>query len=466
MKASTLILCCLLALGGCAPVASTIKPALDEEGELFVYLQPFPREAERLAFTLDRLSALRSDGAEFPLALLMTELQSSTAGRQRFLASGRLPAGQYRGLTFVVKKAALRGEEGEAALLVPGEPGKTEFEFEIQRRKAATLAFQLRSSESLQSGFSFTPAFSLSIPQKPVIGLVGLVTNRNDNTVAVFDKKSGQVASIIATGRGPEGAALDQKTGRAYVALSGDDAIEVIDVLALRPVNRIAVTPGDRPGELALTPDGRTLVALYTASNTLGIIDPFSLIELDRIRVGDGPRSLLVDRAGRLCYVFNSFSNTISIIDIAKRTLVGTLSTEPGPLRGQFNRKGDRLYVIHEQGPYLTVIDATSLSVIQRVLVGPALSALKVDVMTDMLYTCRTQDPRIEVYDPFSLLPVDMIRVPAGGEYMTIDGEENNLYLLSAESRMLTAVNLMSNKIVSETDLGEFPFQVTMMGER
>ena len=466
MKFSALTLCCLLTLWGCAPVTSTIKPALDEEGELFVYLQPFPREAERLTFTIYRLSALRSDGVEFPLALSLTELQSSTVDRQRFLASARLPAGRYTGFSLEVKKAVLRGEEGAASLLVPGEPVKTEFEFEIRRRKAVTLAFQLRAAESLRSEFSFTPLFSPFAPQKPVIGLVGLVTNRNDNTVAVFDKKSGQVTSIIATGRGPEGVALDQKTGRAYVALSGEDAIEVIDVIAQRPVNRIVVTPGDQPGELALTPDGRTLVALYAASNTTGIIDPFSLIELDRIRVGDGPRSLLIDRAGRLCYVFNSFSNTISIIDITKRTLVGTLSTEPGPFRGQFNRKGDRLYVIHEQGPYLTVIDAASLSVIQRVLVGPALSAIKVDVTTDMLYTCRTQEPRIEVYDPFSLLPVDMIMVPAGGEYMTIDGEENNLYLLSAGSRMLTAVNLMTSKIVAETDLGDVPFRVTMMGER
>jgi hypothetical protein len=54
----------------------------------------------------------------------------------------------------------------------------------------------------------------------------------------------------------------------------------------------------------------------------------------------------------------------------------------------------------------------------------------------------------------------------SGVEYMTIDGEENSLYLVSPETKMLMTINLISKKISTRTDAGEDPAWVTMMGER
>jgi len=68
--------------------------------------------------------------------------------------------------------------------------------------------------------------------------------------------------------------ALDQRTKRAYVALSGEDEVDVIDVANGEVVDRIKLSGGDRPRELALTPDGRTLLVVNTGSNTVSIIDP------------------------------------------------------------------------------------------------------------------------------------------------------------------------------------------------
>jgi YVTN family beta-propeller protein len=455
-----------LLVTGCAAVPSVVKPVLEEEGEVYVYLQPLPQEAERLNFSIDHLSLVRSDGGEFPLSLSLAEFNSGNARRQRFVASGRVPPGQYRGLSYTVKKATLRGDEGESVLLVPEGPVTADFSFEIRRKQAVVLSLVFRYAESVQSGFSFSPRFSVYIPSRPPTGLVGYVTNRDDNTVMVFDKKLGEVTAVIATGRGPEAVALDQKAGKAYVSLSGDDTVEVLDVATARFVNTIRLNVGDGPAELALTPDGRFLLAVNAASRTLSIIDPLALAELARIPVGDGPRFVLVDRAGLRGYVFNVLSSTISVVDIAHRGLVATLSTDPNPTMGQFNRKGDKLYVIHEWGPYLSVIDPFSLSVAQRVYVGPGLSAIKVDTNNDMIYASRKQEVLLEVYDPFTMVAGAYIPAMSDVRYMTIDGEENNLYLLSAENKKLMTINLISTKIATETDLGENPTWLTMMGER
>ena len=453
-----LLLCC------CVALPSMVKPALESEGEVYVYLEPRPREAERLRFSVVYVYAVRSDWAEFPLTL--GELSPDAMRRQRLLAFGRVPPGRYVGLSSTIKKATLTGDKGEAALLVPEGPVKTDFSFEVLQKQSIVLAMSLRYAESVKGGFRFNPVFSLSVPSRPVAGLTGYITNRNDDNITVFDKKSGEVAAIIATGRGPEAIALDQRASRAYAALSGEDSIDVLDVTAGSVINSIHLNVGDNPRELLLTPDGRFLLVVNAYSRTLSIIDPRALIELARISVGEGPRSVLVDAEGRRAYVFNEFSNTITIIDIANRAVVVTLSTDTGPIRGQFNRRGDKLYVIFSRSPYLSVIDPFTLSIVRKMFVGPGLSSIKVDTMTDMIYVSRKYDAVVEMYDPFSLSPGAYIQTMRGVEHMTIDGEENNLYLVSPETRTVMSINLISRKISKLTDVGEYPAGAAMMGER
>ena len=432
-----------------------------------MYFQPFPQEAEGLRFTAGNLSAVRSDGAEFPLSLSLEELNFGTDAAA---ATARFRTGAPGAVCWIVldgQKSRVdrrQGRGGAPDARGSGEDGPfIRGPAEAGRRSRAVFAVRGIRPErfSFQSGL--LPG---QFPSRPVSGLTGYVTNRNDDHITVFDKKSGEVAAIITTGRGPEAIALDQKAGRAYVSLSGEDAVDVLDVTAGSIINSIHLNVGDGPRELSLTPDGKKLLVVNTSSRTLSIIDPRALVELGRVPVGEGARSVLVDREGRRAYVFNELSNTITVIDIANRATVVTLSTDTGPLRGQFNRKGDKLYVIHARSPYLSVIDPFALSVVRKMFVGPGLSSIKVDTVTDMLYVCRKQDAVVEVYDPFSLSPGAYIQAISGVAYMTIDGEENNLYLVSPETRTVMTVNLISRKITTLIDAGEYPAWVTMMGER
>jgi YVTN family beta-propeller protein len=315
-------------------------------------------------------------------------------------------------------------------------------------------------------GFSFSPVFSASIPAKPIVSLSGFVTNKNSNNIMVFDKKLGQVVGVIATGRGPAGMALDQRVRRIYAAISGDDEIVVIDITGGEMTNKIKLFTGDRPQELALTPDGRTLLVLNTGTNTVSFVDPFSLFELNRVNVGNGPRSILVDPNGKRAYVFNTLSGTISVLDIASRAIVTTFSTDPGPIRGQFNRRGDNLYVIHELSSYVTVIDPVSLRIFRRFSVGTGMISVKADDRTGLIYIGRRNDTIVGVYNPLAFVSVDFIKTGGTVNYMAIDGEENNLYLVNLDMKSLMVSNLVRKKIVYEMDVGEDPYWVVIMGER
>lgn len=459
------LVCLILAGCGTASVPQQPRTRLDDEGVVYLYLQPLAREAERLRVSIDGISALRGDGAEVPLAVSLRELRREDTGRQRLLAAGPLPAGEYSGLVVRTARASLRGEEGESALLVPEAPARLDFKFSVRRGEGAVIALALRYAEAVEAGFRFSAAFSVYSPERPAPTRVGFVANRGSNDVTVFDKKAVRVFDVIATGRGPSGMALDQRARRLYVALSGDDGVEVIDVLSGKIVDRIRLAPGDEPVEVALTPDGATLLSANRGSNTVSVIDPGSRFELMKIPVGNGPRSLVIDRAGRRAFVFNALSNSVSVIDIRSRTAIRSIPTDPGPRRGDFNRRGDRLYVIHESASYVTVIDPSTLVVARRFPVRSWMDAIKVDPSTDLVYLAGRDEFAVGLYDPFSFAAVALVGTGTGIAHMTTDRDDNQLYLVSPGTGRLLVFDRISKRTVGELDVGHHPAWINVMGE-
>ncbi len=432
---------------------------------MYLYLQPLGREAERLRLAIEGISALHSDGRELPLLVSLRELRSRDVRRQRLLAAGPLPAGEYSGFELRTTSASLRGDEGESALLVPDTPTRIDFRFTVRRREGSVVALALKYAESVDAGFRFTPAFSVYSPERPAVALMGFVANQRSNDITVFNKKSLQVFDVIATGRGPSGMALDQRARTVYVALSGDDGVDVIDVMSGKIADRVRLTPGDGPVEVALTPDGTALLSANGGSNTVSIIEPGSRFEVMKIAVGNGPRSIAIDRTGRLAFVFNALSNSVSVIDIPSRGTIRSIPTDPAPVRGQFNRRGDRLYVIHEMASYVTVINPNTLTVTGRFPLRSAMDAIKVDPGSDLVYLAGRGDFTVGLYDPLSFGAVDFLDSGASIAAMATDGDENALYLVSPGTNRVLVSDRIRKRLVGELDVGDGPSWISVMGE-
>lgn len=452
---------------GCMQQRQAIKlPLSDNEGELYLYMERFPQDAGRLKFTIAAVAAIRDDGLTVPLTPALLDFTPQEQTRQRLFAQGVIPAGRYTGLAITVKSAALIGEEGVGRLLVPDKPVENRAEFLIRGGKATVVALDLKYREAISGGMSFRPLFSSQVPPPPLPDLTGYLTNRGSNTITVFDRRAARIGAVIETGRGPAGIALDRQRLRAYVALSGEDALTVLDVKENDFIDRIRLNPGDEPHFVALTPDGKTAITANTGSNTVSIVDVSALAEVARIPVGNGPEYVLMGRNGRQAYVFNRFSNSISVIDLATRSLAGTLATESGPVFGQFNRSGDRLYVYHEMSPTILVLAIDSLAVSSRINAGMGISAMKLNTANDRIYVGKNFGGVIDVFDPFTLLASDFLVAPGGIGYLTIDGEENNLLVVHPQSRLVRFINMVSRKDRGLLDTGADPYCAVIFGER
>lgn len=456
-----------LMAAGCqaAAVTPSSRVRLPDEGAVYLYLQPLPRDAERLRLVIDGIAAVQAGGGEWPLSLSLPELAGRDVRRQRLLAAGPLPAGHYSGFLFRTGRASLEGAHGASALLVPEAAARIDFPFTVRRGEARVVALSLGYAESVDGGYRFAPAFSAYRPERPAAGFMAFVANRGSNDVTAFDKKARQVFDVIATGDRPSALALDPRAGRLYVALAGEDAIEVIDVLSGRHVDRIRLTPGDEPAHLALTPDGRTLLTANRGSNTVSVVDTAARAERTKVPVGNGPRFVALDRTGRRAFALNTLSNSVSVLDVAGRAGVRTIAVDPAPLQGDFNRRGDRLYVVHEQAPYVTAIDTGTLTVARRFPLRSAAEAIEVDPSTDFVYLAGRGDPGVGLHDPFSFGTVDFIPAPGEIADMATDADENALYLLSRAANRVLVVDRIRKRLVGEIDVGQAPSSITVTGE-
>jgi YVTN family beta-propeller protein len=447
-----------------APGGRSLGP-LEGEGEVYVYLQPAGGEAGGISFSIRSAAAARLDGAEAALEAVATDLAGEgEVPRQRLLAWGRLPPGEYPALVLGMGRARLAGTDGD--LLVAQEPVRIEVPMGIRAGHALVVHLALRPTGPPAPGAAFQPDLEASIPPGPVPDMAVYCTNSGAADVSVLDRRRHEAMAVIPTGSGPEGIAVDTRRARAYVALSGEDAVDVLDLASGESLRRLPLRGGDRPREVALSPDGSLLLIANQGSNSVVFADPSGPVELSRVPVAEEPWSLLVDRSGKRAYLTSRRAATLTVLDLASRSVAATTATDAEPVRAQLDRAGTRLYVIHASSAYMTVLDLPALTVAKRVHVGFGASALKVDARTDLLYVGLRDDDRIQVYDPLALVPLDFIQLPGPVSYLAIDDAENALVGLVPGKRTVAFVDLTRRRILGLADVGTGPRVIAAAGER
>jgi YVTN family beta-propeller protein len=135
-------------------------------------------------------------------------------------------------------------------------------------------------------------------------GAVAVVANWGDDSVTLIDvapPKLGVVATI-QVGNEPRGVVLSPDASRAYVVVSGDNAVDVIDLTTKKAVARIPV--GSEPWYAALTPDGSRLAVGNALSGDVSLIDTAALKVAATIPMkGRNLRRVAVSPDGAWAYV-------------------------------------------------------------------------------------------------------------------------------------------------------------------
>ena len=169
-------------------------------------------------------------------------------------------------------------------------------------------------------------------------------------------------------------AAVDESTGRIYVAHTANDAVDVIDVGARRHVRSIPDLPAVA-GALVAGPD--LMFTSNRAENTVGLFTTANDARVEKVAVGIRPNGLAYDpQRARLLVahvgdpgIAGSF--TVSVIDVRARKRIADLAV-PGRTRWAiYDPVADAFHVNIAEPPQIIVVEAADPVRIRRVAAIP-----------------------------------------------------------------------------------------------
>jgi DNA-binding beta-propeller fold protein YncE len=375
-----------------------------------------------------------------------------------------VPPGQYTGVSLTIGVASLSSDSGEAELVVPAEPLFLRRPFSVERGGSHPLFLFLSPEFIVTDGYRFTPRFAMDGPRHVPRNFIGYVSNPYDNSVTVYSKRTMEVIQMIRTGVGPTGMALDQGNGLLYVATAGGDSIDVISSSTMAQVGRIRLHFGDEPTELALSPDGTKLLSANYGSSTVSLIDTRSLSERGRFAIDPDPLWVIGSRDNRRGYVLHGVSNSVSVIDLNGSGRAVSVAIGDSPLRGSLSRDDESLFIICQYSPDLLVFDVQSLTVTDRIFIGGGSVSLTVDPKSNLVYIGK-KSGEVVVVDPAARSLIDGFPAERNVRFITIDGEENVLHVLSGISGSVDKFGLIGSRKRAQLNSGVRGHAVAVMGE-
>lgn len=220
------------------------------------------------------------------------------------------------------------------------------------------------------SDASFNQPYTVTIN---AAGTIAYVTNSNSTTVTRIDTATNTVLGTIGGFDGPSGFVITPDGTRAYVNNYGGPGgvgsgngttVRVVD-LTTNLIIGPAITVGQAPAALAITPDGAFVYSInYVDGNpgtgTVSVIQTSNNTVVDTIPGFSGPFGIVITPDGRYAYVANFGSNnfepvgtTVSVIDLSINTIVDTIPLGIQPSGIAITPDGKYVYVSNYYTLYL-----------------------------------------------------------------------------------------------------------------
>jgi YVTN family beta-propeller protein len=195
------------------------------------------------------------------------------------------------------------------------------------------------------------------------------VTCENSGVVALVDLGQRKVVGAIETGStNAHRLAIAPDGRRIYTENEEDASISVIDLAARKLLSQVA-TPHPLAG-IAISPDGKILVAVSDSEPVVFLIDPVSLQIVRTVTLENVPKAAQIARYspdGQVLLVTSLQSGTATLID-ASFSRQTTLTVGKQPMDGTF--RDGQLFVACQGDGSIHVIDVTAGRVAHRFAAG------------------------------------------------------------------------------------------------
>jgi YVTN family beta-propeller protein len=270
----------------------------------------------------------------------------------------------------------------------------------------------------------------------------------------------GQAAPAASAPARPAAAPAPLLQTRIYVANESSNTVTVVDGAQLT-VRGTIDSLNYATHDLALSRDGRTLLATNLASGRISVIDTTLMETVASVYTGGRSHVVSFTNDDRQAWVANIGEDNVSIIDTATWRILGVVKTGRGPTGLAFSRNGQFAYISNQGDKTVAVVNTATHNVVRRIAVGtnPHFLTLGPD---GRIWGCNTGSNDIYVIDPAVQDIVGSFQVgPAPQQiafgykgmagpyaYVTVAGF-NKVFALGGEAQKL--------RVVEEIEVGERP---------
>jgi YVTN family beta-propeller protein len=287
------------------------------------------------------------------------------------------------------------------------------------------------------------------------------------NTVTILDTATNAIVDAITVGNAPEGLAVSPDGKRVYVANSLSNSVSVIDTATKSVVGTVAVGVG--PSSLTVSPDGKRVYVPNWYNNTVSVIDTMTNTIIGTIPVGKAPNALAITPNGNRLYVSNFYNDNISVIDTQSNSVVETVNLDsPSYLYDMaMTPDGKRIYATIFNKNTVLVIDTMTNTVVNTVAVGLEPDGVTVSPDGKRVYVANATDWTVSVIDTNTNAILNTIYIGYYGfpQNMAVTPDGKHVYVTSSSSVSpnLSVIDTTTSTVVDTIDVGSTAWDIAII---
>lgn len=214
---------------------------------------------------------------------------------------------------------------------------------------------------------------ALCLALTPVVALAQtlIVGNKGEDSVSFIDYQSGQELKRLKTGPQPHEIALSPDGKTVVVVAYAAKQLDVYDVPTKAHVKTIKIAPHSRPHGITYLKDGRHVVATTEGSEDIVVVDVVEGRVTKSVKTRQrGSHMLAVTADESRAFVSNLGAGTVSVIDLNSGKKLKDIRSGRGPEGIFITPDGQELWVGNREENSVTVFNTTSLEQIAKISVG------------------------------------------------------------------------------------------------
>ncbi|MBE7173021.1 MAG: YncE family protein [Williamsia sp.] len=250
--------------------------------------------------------------------------------------------------------------------------------------------------------------------------------------VNILDEYTGDSLGIIPNTAGVHGIAFNDALNRGYTSNGRANNVTVFDLRSRETVTRIAT--GENPDAIMYEPFTKSIITCNGRSKNLSVINPATNQVTATIDVGGKPETAVSDGTGML-FVNVEDKNEIVAVDLKSNAVKShwPLGGAEGPTGLSFDKTSRRLFAGCDK--QLVVVDASNGKIISKLPIGEGCDGVAFSAKDQIIYTSNGGDGTMtavkEDRDKYTVL--GNYPTSRGGRTITIDDKDGTVFIPAAE---------------------------------